>query len=341
MLTPACFDGTRVVYESPCADEQKDGDETDVDCGGAVCARCGPGRRCNDPTDCGSLVCSDGTCGPLSCSNGVRDGAESDIDCGGGCFRRCGAAKNCDRDADCWNNDCASGTCSAVCLADTVRVADSVCVDRTEVAVSAYAAWLASSPDTSRQSAACVLNTSFAPKRNGAGGCTIREFDPDAAGSLPVRCVDPCDALAYCDAIGKVLCGAIAGGANDVTSLDDASQSVFFAACTSGAYRLPYGDNYVAGACNVASTGPLPVDDNATCAAGPILNLVGNVAEWQAARTASRAFIGVARGGSFASASETICRSDSSAVVTSLREANASTGFRCCSPGGAQNQGRR
>ncbi|MFN7134964.1 MAG: hypothetical protein ACK4N5_23005, partial [Myxococcales bacterium] len=47
--------------EPTCADGQHNGDETDVDCGGA-CAPCADGQRCAAAADCASGHCASGTC---------------------------------------------------------------------------------------------------------------------------------------------------------------------------------------------------------------------------------------------------------------------------------------
>jgi cysteine-rich repeat protein len=46
-----------------CADGQKNGDETDIDCGGA-CSPCGDGKSCAGNEDCASGQCSGGVCEP-------------------------------------------------------------------------------------------------------------------------------------------------------------------------------------------------------------------------------------------------------------------------------------
>jgi hypothetical protein len=46
-----------------CADGVKNGDETDVDCGGTTCAKCKDGSACVLAADCSSATCSAGTCG--------------------------------------------------------------------------------------------------------------------------------------------------------------------------------------------------------------------------------------------------------------------------------------
>ena len=97
-----------------CSDALLNGDETDVDCGGA-CAPCGPGKLCVDASDCLSEVCSklegERLCDLPRCNDGVQNASESDIDCGGGehpftdevCTR-------CQQDQHCQDsNDCEEG----------------------------------------------------------------------------------------------------------------------------------------------------------------------------------------------------------------------------------------
>ncbi len=47
-----------------CSDGVQDGDETDVDCGGATCAGCAVGRACLVDGDCASLACKSQLCVP-------------------------------------------------------------------------------------------------------------------------------------------------------------------------------------------------------------------------------------------------------------------------------------
>ena len=52
-----------VCTQPTCSDQRKNGDESDVDCGGATCLKCGAGKTCG-PTDClSTLDCVSGTCG--------------------------------------------------------------------------------------------------------------------------------------------------------------------------------------------------------------------------------------------------------------------------------------
>ncbi|MBL9020165.1 MAG: hypothetical protein JNL83_38625 [Myxococcales bacterium] len=90
-----------------CADRVKNGNETDVDCGGGTCPSCAAGLRCVMVGDCETAGCDNGTCILPTCSDGKRDGFESDVDCGASCAR-CATGKKCAN-----NDDCASGSCSA------------------------------------------------------------------------------------------------------------------------------------------------------------------------------------------------------------------------------------
>jgi hypothetical protein len=43
-----------------CVDGVKNQDETDVDCGGATCSKCGNTKSCNQASDCSSGYCNSG-----------------------------------------------------------------------------------------------------------------------------------------------------------------------------------------------------------------------------------------------------------------------------------------
>jgi hypothetical protein len=94
-----------------CFDRRLDGDETDVDCGGS-CRSCEAGATCIAASDCETIVCDAGTCGPPSCTNGARDGLESDVDCGGGC-PGCALGQRCYFPSDCATQQCGSPDASS------------------------------------------------------------------------------------------------------------------------------------------------------------------------------------------------------------------------------------
>lgn len=69
-----------------CADDVKDQDETDVDCGGDICEPCEDFKSCNVGSDCESDYCHMGIkCREPTCDDDVENQDETDVDCGGVC----------------------------------------------------------------------------------------------------------------------------------------------------------------------------------------------------------------------------------------------------------------
>ncbi len=106
--------GNNLCQGPGCGDGVRNGNETDVDCGGANCgATCVPNRACLVNDDCTSGVCpaegEDGefVCQAPDCNDGTMNGSESATDCGGQCGP-CGDGDACANDGD----NCASGVCS-------------------------------------------------------------------------------------------------------------------------------------------------------------------------------------------------------------------------------------
>jgi hypothetical protein len=97
-------------------DGQKNGVETDVDCGGAGDApRCEDGKACTAGGDCTSQVCKDGKCEAARGDDKVKNGDETDVDCGGANAEtaRCAAGKACKAHGDCESDACGySGKCA-------------------------------------------------------------------------------------------------------------------------------------------------------------------------------------------------------------------------------------
>jgi hypothetical protein len=128
-----------------CTDKVKNGDETDVDCGGSCPTKCGNGHPCIANTDCSSGSCSSNVCackpstcadkptqcGSLSndcggtmqcsckplCMDDVKDGHETDVNCGGGDCPPCATGLICLVNGDCQSGNCAdpSGGTALVC----------------------------------------------------------------------------------------------------------------------------------------------------------------------------------------------------------------------------------
>jgi hypothetical protein len=85
-------------------DHHASGDESDVDCGGILCAQCILGQKCNYDNDCTTNACDGNTrvCIVDQCADHRVDGTETDIDCGGAnACSRCTSGRWCKVDSDC------------------------------------------------------------------------------------------------------------------------------------------------------------------------------------------------------------------------------------------------
>ena len=98
--------GTSTV--DPCTNNVKDSSETDVDCGGGTCPKCGDGKICAGNGDCVNSSCQQLLCQPSHCGNGTKELSETDVDCGGFCVTKCQLGDGC-----LLGNDCVSGNCVA------------------------------------------------------------------------------------------------------------------------------------------------------------------------------------------------------------------------------------
>jgi hypothetical protein len=97
---PTCFDG------------KKNGDETDIDCGGS-CGTCGTNSACILNSDCASKNCGAlGICLAPTCTDNVKNGLETGVDCGGSCATKCPIGQGCSINGDCNEGVCASGVCA-------------------------------------------------------------------------------------------------------------------------------------------------------------------------------------------------------------------------------------
>jgi hypothetical protein len=110
--------GTTSSDAGSCNDQMKNGDETDVDCGGP-CPPCGPNKRCQLDSDCsGSASGCDADSGGCKCDavsmrcvydhcfDHKRDDGETDVDCGGGSCPVCLRGQGCQSNTDCWSSAC-------------------------------------------------------------------------------------------------------------------------------------------------------------------------------------------------------------------------------------------
>ena len=183
-------------------------------------------------------------------------------------------------------------TDDGVCKAELVSVNPGFLIDATEVTRGQYAAWLATKPalppSTDKE---CGWNTSYeldAKCWSGSTEATVSNGDEH-----PVVCIDWCDARAYCEGVGKRLCGKIGGGSNATADYKDATKSQWYRACSSGGlYHYPYGDTRSSAYCNAYDYEPrpalasLPVGWLPSCQSSVtgyqgVFDLSGNVDEWE------------------------------------------------------------
>jgi len=115
-VTTSSTGGGGVAPVASCADTQKNGAETDVDCGGGTCPRCAEAHKCLVGTDCQSGVCDAvaSTCKKPACDDGVQNSDETGLDCGGHCAG-CAAGAPCVAPDDCHESTCVNGTCMPLC----------------------------------------------------------------------------------------------------------------------------------------------------------------------------------------------------------------------------------
>ncbi len=221
------------------------------------------------------------------------------------------------------------------------------CIDATEVLQIHYKAFLDSNEGTNTR-AGCGSNATFAPSNvDGGSGCDPTDFTPTTKAKYPVRCVDWCDADAYCRWTGKRLCGAVGGGDVPVASFADASVSQWFNACSAkGAQRYPYSDTFSDIACNtlLGMSNTASAGFYSTCEGSVpgLFDMSGNVGEWEDSCTGTGAPFDKCsvRGGDFNStntqAPSAACDSakDGASATASYKErrdyAAQAIGFRCC-----------
>ena len=213
-----------------------------------------------------------------------------------------------------------------VCPDGMVR-ATSFCIDAHEVSVAEYEALL-------DENDAGVFD---AGALDAGARCAWKSELTRVSGQVPehpVRAVDWCDAVIYCQAVGKRLCGSVDPSAPPVKN---AASGQWFIACSqSGAQVYPYGDVFDQARCNTKSGAVAPVDRDSGCSGGypGLVDMSGNVREWedscdQGGKEADRRCL--TRGGSHAhdKPNELSC---TAAIENARKEAPPDVGFRCCWP---------
>ncbi|MEM9453543.1 MAG: fibrinogen-like YCDxxxxGGGW domain-containing protein [Myxococcota bacterium] len=120
---------TTETGNATCSDGEQNGDETDIDCGGATCEPCSDDKMCLEADDCASNVCADGSCAEATCSDGITNGDEADVDCGGPACPSCDTNAACNDASDCTSGVCDDSRCAAAACGDGVANGDETDVD--------------------------------------------------------------------------------------------------------------------------------------------------------------------------------------------------------------------
>jgi hypothetical protein len=107
-----------------CDDGARNGDESDIDCGGSCVIACQPGQVCGGPSDCASGVCMDEECQAPNCEDDQTNGDETGPDCGGSCAIACQPSQGCGGPSDCASGVCADEVCQPPSCEDGVQNGD-------------------------------------------------------------------------------------------------------------------------------------------------------------------------------------------------------------------------
>ncbi|MCC6969561.1 MAG: SUMF1/EgtB/PvdO family nonheme iron enzyme, partial [Phycisphaerales bacterium] len=252
--------GGDAVVET-CVNTIKDGNETDVDCGGNACGKCIDGKVCIAKTDCAGGACLEGKCATPACTNKEIDGDETDIDCGGELCARCTIGKRCLQNGDCVSGTCANALCrcpKGMIEASRAGGGGAYCIDEIEVTKYQYNKFITANVPIKDQESVCKppANTTFIPRNAWPPLESPPSLPTPGTGtsfnfSLPVHYVDWCDAFAYCKWAGKQLCGSVTGGAVAFEKANLADAGAWFNACSAqGEIPYPYGNDFFSGKCN-------------------------------------------------------------------------------------------
>lgn len=258
------------VCAPACTSLAKDGDETDVDCGGS-CGACAIGQRCLTTDDCQGGVCRLNTCRDATCNNGASDPGETDVDCGGACGP-CADGALCNIGADCGSAICTASRCQAATCSDLAKNGAETDVDCGGGCTAKCAVGRGCLVDADCTDGACQ-----------AGVCRIascRNLAKDAATETDVDCggldCGPCDNGLTCALPADCLSGQCTGAPlscsqssckNGVTDGDetDVDCGGSCAAKCGGGKTCAAGGDCLSGSCSVCDTTYPACPDDPNC----------------------------------------------------------------------------
>lgn len=112
-----------------CSDTVKNGNESDIDCGGGQCPGCPVGNACAIGKDCKSAVCENGACVAPTCMDNVANGQETYIDCGGPDCMPCKDGAPCNAGLDCLSHVCTGNVCQVPACDDMISNGNETDID--------------------------------------------------------------------------------------------------------------------------------------------------------------------------------------------------------------------
>jgi formylglycine-generating enzyme required for sulfatase activity len=148
--------------------------------------------------------------------------------------------------------------------------------------------------------------------------------------------VDWCDAYAYCQGVGKRLCGKIGGGSNGWNDYADPTLSQWFNACSAhGVNTYVYGNTYDRNACNtenpVADVASSPACQSPVADCQGVYDLTGNVMEWEDSCDEASGFCRLRVGSSINHAPAPSALTCAFNTYVDRAWTMTDLGFRCCS----------
>ena len=237
--TCAAGDAGAPRCQATCNDGEKNGDESDVDCGGA-CKKCSAGALCSGAGDCKSGACTSGDGGPsrceANCSDDERNGTETDIDCGGSCGP-CETGQECLASGDCKGLACTAHVCQLPSCIDDVKNGTETAKDCGGASCKKCNDLLACLAPSDCKSGVCETGLCISCKDKTKNGS---ETDVDCGGASCQPCDDGQSCKVGADCIGRVCTGdtcevALRGTG---TALDPYTTKSPLASC--GAYHTAF-----------------------------------------------------------------------------------------------------
>ena len=255
-----------------CNDYLKNGDETDIDCGGAACPKCKDGKACKAAADCVSGICKNGSC---ACKPNA---------CGGCAILKPAHGAPC---GTCGVQVCNGLNATKCSDAPDMIALSTYCIDPYEASVWSSTACKGTQYGATKDDYPLGFPNNVASKGVTGIPATETVYACAVKGVLPSTNLTWYQGKRACENSGKRLC----------------TEAEWTAACQGGAGNaFPYGKAYVGTACNTADakqTGVVTCGKLTSCVGGytGIFDMSGNV--WEFTSDATGKSCTPSQGGSY------------------------------------------